>query len=50
MLEMLVDYNDRNNAPLSKDNIWQEVCGVIAESEEEERDAKHNANNVTMDN
>ena len=49
MLETLVDYNDRNNAPLSNEKIWQAFSKVMAETEDEERDAKCNANNVTMD-
>ena len=49
MLEVLVDYNDRNNKPLPNDKIQQAVSRVMAETEEEERDAEHNANNVTMD-
>ena len=49
MLETLVDYNDRNNAPFSNENLGQAVSKVVAETEEEERDAKRNTNNVTMD-
>ena len=48
ILETLVDYNDRNNAPLSNENIRQSVSRVMAETEEEERDARRNSNNVTM--
>ena len=45
MLETFVDYNDRHNAPLSNDNLWQAVSKVMAWTEEEGR----NANNITMD-
>ena len=48
MLETIVDYNDRNNVPFFNENIKQEVSKVMAETEEEERDAGRNANNVTM--
>ena len=50
MLETIADYNDCNNAPLSKEKLRWEVSKVMAETEEEERDAKRSANNVTMDN
>ena len=49
MLETIVDYNDRNNEPWSNMKLQQQVSKVMAETEEEERDAKRNANNVTMD-
>ena len=32
MLEALVDYDDCNNAPLSNENILQEVSRVMAET------------------
>ena len=35
MLETLVDYNDRNNAPLSNDKLRQAISTVIAEKEAE---------------
>ena len=50
MLESLVDYNDFNNIPLFNDKLRQAVSKVMAEIEGEERDAKHNSNNVNMDN
>ena len=50
MLETLVDYNDRNNAPLSNDKLQQAGIKVMSETEEEKIDAECNANNVTMDN
>ena len=49
MLKTLIDHNDRHNAPLYSEKLQQEVSIVMAETEEEERDAKHSANNVTMD-
>ena len=49
MLETLVDYNDRNNAPLFNENLWRSVSKVMAYTEEEEYDAKRNAYNLTMD-
>ena len=49
MLETLVNKNDRNNAPLYNEKLRQAVSKVMAEMEEEERNIKHNANNVTMD-
>ena len=50
MLEALVDYNDCNNAPFFNENLQQSISKVIAETKEEERDARRNANNVTTDN
>ena len=49
MLETLVDYNDCNNAPLSNEKLWQAVSKVMTKMEEEQHDAKRNANDVTMD-
>ena len=49
MLEDLVDYNDCHNAPLSNEKLRQAVSKFTAEMEEEERDAKCKANNITMD-
>ena len=49
MLETLIDHNDRHNAALSIEKLRQAVSIVMAETEEEERDAKYNANNVTID-
>ena len=49
-LETLADYNDSNNAPLSNEKLRQAVSTSMAETEDEERDAKRNANNVTMEN
>ena len=50
MLETLIDHNDRPNAPLSSEKLWQAVIRVMEEMEGEECDAGRNANNVTMDN
>ena len=49
MLETLIDHNYCHDAPLSSKNLRQAVNRVMAETEEEERDAKHNANDVTME-
>ena len=49
MLETLFNHNDRHNEPLSNKKLQQAVSKVVAETEEEERNPKHNANNVTMD-
>ena len=49
MLETLIDHNDRHNAPLSIEKLRQAVIIVMVETEEKERDAAHNANNMTMD-
>ena len=48
LLENLDDYNDRHNAPFSNEKLLHVVSKVMAETEEEERDAKRNANIVTM--
>ena len=49
MLKTLVDYNNRNNAPLSNEKLWQAVNKVVAKTEEEQLDAECNANIVTID-
>ena len=41
MLETLVNHNDHHNAPLYNEKLQK--------TEEEERNAKHNADNVNMD-
>ena len=48
MLDTLVNYNDCHNVPLSNDKLQLEVSKVMSKTEEEEHNAKHNANNVTM--
>ena len=50
MMKTLADYIDCNNLPFSNDKLRQAVSKVMGEIEEEEREAKRNANNVTMDN
>ena len=42
MLETLIYHKNRHNAPLSSEKLRQAVSPVMAESEEKERDAKHN--------
>ena len=49
MLGTLFDYNNIKNSPLYNDNLRQAVIKVMAETEDEERNAKCNAINVTMD-
>ena len=49
MLETLVDYNDRNNAPLSNEKLWQSISKFMSETEAEERNIISDSNNMTMD-
>ena len=49
MLETLVDYNDRKNAPFSNEKLRQAISTVMEETEEMERNTILDANNVTMD-
>ena len=49
MLETLVDYNNRNNAPLSNDKLWQAISTVMEKMEEEERNFILDSNNLNMD-
>ena len=49
ILENIIDHNYRHDAPLCSEKLWQAVIRVMSETEEEERDAENNANNVTMD-
>ena len=49
VLETIIDYNDHHNAPFSTEKIQQAIRTVMEETEEEESDAKCNANNVTID-
>ena len=49
LVKTLIDHNDRQNLPLSNEKLRQSVSTVMVETEEEERDAKRNANNVTID-
>ena len=48
-METLVDYNDRNNAPLSNEKLGQEVSKFMAETEEGERNITSNDNKMIMD-
>ena len=45
MLENTIEHNDRTKTPLSKEKLWQEINTIVAETEEEGR----NANNMTME-
>ena len=49
MLDSLLDHNDRHGTPLSSKKLQEAVSRVMAETEEEEKYAKRNVNNVTMD-
>ena len=49
MLETQIDHKDCHNSPFSSEKLWQAVSIVMAETGDEERDAEHNANNVTME-
>ena len=48
-LETVIVYNDHHNAPFSNEKLQHEISTVTAGTEEEECEAKHNANNVTID-
>ena len=49
LLETVFDHNDCHNVPLSYEKLRKEISTIMEETEEEERDTKHNANNVTME-
>ena len=49
MLDSLFDHNDRRGTPLSSKKLQEAVSRVMAGTEEEEKYAKINVNNVTMD-
>ena len=49
MLETIFEHNDLHNVPFYNEKLWQSVSTIMEETEEEECDAKRNANNVTMD-
>ena len=49
MFENLFDHKYCHNTPLSSEKLRQAVGIVVIETEEEERDAERNANEVTMD-
>ena len=48
-LETVIDCNDNHNTPLSNEKLRPVISRVMAETGEEELEAKHNAKNVTMD-
>ena len=48
LLETVVDYNDHHNAPFYNEKLRHKISKVMAETEEEERDDKRKANNVTI--
>ena len=45
----MIEHNDRSKTPLLKEKIRQAINTIVAETEDEERYAKRNANNVTTD-
>ena len=49
MYETLVDYNDRNDAPFSNENIWQAIRKIMADKEVDSRNTTLDAHNVTVD-
>ena len=49
MYETLVDYNDRNDAPLSNENILKAMHKVIAEEESDALNITLDAHNITAD-
>ena len=49
LVKTQIDHNDHHNVPLSNEKLQQEVSTVMVETEDEVRDAKRNANTVTMD-
>ena len=49
MYETLVDYNERNDVPLSNEKIQQAICKVIAEEEADASNINADARNITLD-
>ena len=49
ILDSLLDHNDCHGTLLSSKKLQETVSRVMTETEEEEKDAKLNVNNVTMD-
>ena len=45
----MIEHNDWSKKPLSKEKLWQAINTIVAETEDEERDAKRNANNMITD-
>ena len=50
LLETTVEHNDFHKTPFSEEKIRKVVNTIVAETEEEGRDSKSNANNVTTEN
>ena len=50
LLETMFEHNDCHNVTFSNEKLRQAVSKIMAETEEEEWDAKRNTNNVTTDN
>ena len=50
LVETLIEHNDHHNVALSNDNLRQAIIKVVAETEDEDFEAKRNANNATMGN
>ena len=50
MYETLVNYNDRNDAPLFNENILKAMHKVIAEEESDALNITSDAHNITADN
>ena len=48
LLETEIDYNNNHNAQFSNEKLQQAISTFMAETEEEELDAKRNSNNVTI--
>ena len=49
-MNSLLNHNDHHGTPLWSKKLQEAVGRVMAETDEEEKDAKRNVNNVTMDN
>ena len=49
LVETLIDHNDCHNVQFSNEKLQQAVSTAMEKTEEEERDAKRNSNNVAMD-
>ena len=48
-MNSLLNHNDHHGTPLWSKKLQEAVSRVMAETDEEEKDAKRNVNNVTMD-
>ena len=51
LLEITIEHTDRSKTPFSNEKLRQAINMIVEETkaEDEEQDAKHNANNVTKD-